>query len=148
MSDALLCSYVGLRTMVDGTVRITLDIEPAQAAKFWPPPQPGASFGLARISEKAAQKAAQAGDERKRWKDLPRSQQAALRCQEPEFWRFLEFTAGTTVVGLETAATEVRRLCGVQSRKDLDTDPAAGGAWLELENDFYGWQHDPRRGAA
>jgi hypothetical protein len=48
----------------------------------------------------------------------------SMRCNEPEFWRFLG-KLGHTVTNSKEAAEAVRRICNVQSRKEFDTDPAA-----------------------
>lgn len=43
----------------------------------------------------------------------------AMRCKEEAFRRFLR------VPDEQTAVTTVRRLCGVESRSELDRDPVA-----------------------
>ena len=47
------------------------------------------------------------------------SQWVALRCKDPEFQRFLH------AKGEAEAIVAVRTRCGVQSRREFDTDPAA-----------------------
>jgi hypothetical protein len=43
----------------------------------------------------------------------------ALRCKEPLFWRFLAVTSEAAAVD------QVRKLCGVKSRSEFDSDPEA-----------------------
>lgn len=44
---------------------------------------------------------------------------AALRCKDPEFWKFLR------VPDEATAAHSVRAICGIKSRSELDSNPEA-----------------------
>lgn len=73
--------------------------------------------------------------DRKRFEDLPLSQQAALRCQDAEFQSYLrsrtdeQFTEGG-------AAIYVRNFCGVDSRSELDSDRVAGASWRSLESQY------------
>jgi hypothetical protein len=89
---------------------------------------------------------------KRRFNEMPRAQQAAIRCQEPEFIRFLN----ATVIGdmgwdaapsKEDAAQVVRHLCGVDSRSEIDRSERARVTWDRLENDYWIWQRDPRRAA-
>jgi predicted metalloenzyme YecM len=66
------------------------------------------------------------------------SLQAALRCQDPLFQRYLE------VSNENEAAEAVRKFCGISSRAGLNTDPEAAIAWRTLDAQFLAW----KRGAA
>lgn len=50
----------------------------------------------------------------------------ALRCKEPQFWKFLK------VEGEPAAVHLVRSLCEVKSRRELDTDPEAAQRFHEI----------------
>jgi predicted metalloenzyme YecM len=66
------------------------------------------------------------------------SLEAALRCREPLFQRYLE------VSNEDEAAQSVRLICGIASRAGLNTDPEAARAWRTLDSQFLAW----RQGAA
>jgi hypothetical protein len=50
---------------------------------------------------------------------------SVLRCAEPVFWEFLnrQFPSGDTVRTAAQAAEVVKFVCGVESRKEFDTNP-------------------------
>lgn len=83
---------------------------------------------------------------RRRFSELPRSQQAALRCRSEDFRAWLTRSypnewGGACEVAPEAlpdliAAEAVRRLCGVVSRSDLDADERAGRRWDALDTEF------------
>ncbi len=75
---------------------------------------------------------------KKSWADMLPAQQAAIRCAEPEFQRFMDAASE------DEAAQLVRMVCAVQSRAELNTDPQARGRWHLLENDYWAWQRNPR----
>ncbi len=85
--------------------------------------------------------------DRRSWSSLPLSQQAAIRCDELVFQRFvgerLDLNSQQTVVGPDRAAAYVREHCGVTSRKSLDTLKPAGDLWRELDADFQFWLKHP-----
>lgn len=73
---------------------------------------------------------------------LPRSQQAAMLCQEDRaFWRYLgqRHDGADTVSDSYGAAIIVRNLCEAQSRSLFDTDPEAGKRWDALHAEFKRW---------
>jgi hypothetical protein len=72
--------------------------------------------------------------ERKAWADLPPSQQAAIRCSEAEFTRWL-WSAHYEREDADAAAT-VRRLCGVKSRADLNANHRARMVWFGLDTEY------------
>lgn len=74
---------------------------------------------------------------KKAWAELPASQQAAIRCGEASFMRFLE--SRYDACRGEDAAAIVRELCWVPSRKELDTNSAARGLWRQIDTDYLVW---------
>lgn len=74
----------------------------------------------------------------RRFSELPPSQQAALKCNDPAFQRFVsELTGQPPNESYTTPA--MRRLLNVNSRSVLDTDPAATERWLTLLRQFDAW---------
>lgn len=76
--------------------------------------------------------------------ELPASQQAAMLCNEPRFWKFLEtyFSADHNffvVRNAEDAARAVREICSVQSRSDFDEYSAASADWHALHSGYRAW---------
>lgn len=69
------------------------------------------------------------------WKDLSRSQQAGIKCGEPEFQRWLG-ARGRPETIVDDTARHLRERLGIDSRKQLDTDPAAAAKWDALMTDF------------
>lgn len=75
-----------------------------------------------------------ASKDRQRFDSLPLSQQAALRCNDMEFRKWL---------GVATeidAARKVRVRCQVQSRAAFDSDPDAIRQWNALDADFQAYR--------
>lgn len=133
MSDAIAASTVRCQTMADGTLRLVLDVEPAHAqaafALFGRPGQPAA---LAAIKTAAQQQAAE------RAKGGSASKWLAMRCAEPAFQSFLwgewpkQWAEATGTTDVLRAASVVRRVCGVESRAEIDNDPEAFAAFERL----------------
>jgi hypothetical protein len=73
---------------------------------------------------------------------LPRASQAAIRCQEPPFWRFLEERSSVfwgqrqTVTTKAAADFVLKELLGIQSKKELDESVTCSEAWDKIEDDF------------
>lgn len=68
--------------------------------------------------------------ERKSWSELRPSAQAALKCNDPLFQRFM------CAANADEAAEFVRAKCGVSSRSLLDTNAAAAAKWQQLYSTF------------
>lgn len=86
---------------------------------------------------------------RKHFSDLPRSQQAALKCADNEFCAWLYDGYRELVMQLEKrglvkeggdyetyAPIVLRAALGVASRKELDTDNRKAAAWANMLTDF------------
>jgi hypothetical protein len=82
--------------------------------------------------------------ERKRFDEKPLAQQAGIRCNDVPFRTFLEHWIGVRIPHMEKMADEsawaVCRICGVTSRKELDTDDKAAERWHRLNEDFLAWE--------
>lgn len=116
-----------------------------------PRPDQEAWCGIARINpaktaEKAAsepvtQSASLSGDKvRRRFNTLPMKQQAAMRCNEAAFQRFLsEEHSAFQILDPETAAAFVRGFCGVKSRSEIVEGSEAAEKWLGLDGKYDLW---------
>jgi hypothetical protein len=112
--------------MADGTLRLTLDIEPAQAqaafAMFGRPGQPVALAALKTAGQQQSEDRAKGGSASK-W--------LGMRCAERDFGVWLERTfpkqaceaIGRTMP--ERSASIARAVCGVESRAEIDNDKYA-----------------------
>jgi|SRR6478609_1636743 len=89
---------------------------------------------------------------RRRFAELSYSQQAGMRCAEPDFARFLAERHGEAYriwhdshgggFGLgeeDAAASTVRFLCGVKSRSEIRDGTDAGEFWKQLDADYWAW---------
>ena len=89
---------------------------------------------------------AKAPKERRRFHDLSFREQAVLRCKDERFMGWLiglligrDVTSPTpidTSLTEEHAAAIIRAHCGVQSRKELDTNEDAAAKWKILNDAF------------
>lgn len=81
---------------------------------------------------------------RRRFNTLPLPTQCAMKCEEPAFWKFLsEVYAANEISDPETAASYVRRHCGVQSRKEIIEGSEPAEYWLALAGEFDLWMRAP-----
>lgn len=92
-------------------------------------PQPGASkwCAIALMNGKAEGQAEQseAALPKKPWSEYSRSQQAAILCNDPDFWRYFHCTSQ------EDATKRLKAHFRIESRKELD-DPPKHGLWDEF----------------
>jgi len=89
----------------------------------------------------------QAGAKRD-WRDLPASQQAALRCNDATFRAFLnENICEKWATDDRLAAECIRSVCGVESRSELDTNHRARVMWHQLDSQYQAWLAKERVGA-
>lgn len=77
--------------------------------------------------------------EKQKWEDLKLSMQAGIRCEEKAFHDYLGVTRGSA----EQAATEVRSICGVNSRSGLNDNPEAAAKWRDLDRSYQAWLKAP-----
>lgn len=144
----------GCRVMVDGSVRISVDV-PAEHKALWMmdhgqmvavaplniPAASGNPLSSRRRSPPAAGGPGAAGS----FADLPPQVQAGILCDDEQFWEFLSPNfLGSDVSCAESAADFVREHCGVQSRRELAHNPDALAKWQILVSDFRGWQMEQR----
>jgi hypothetical protein len=84
--------------------------------------------------------------ERRPFASLPLSQQAALRCNDEDFWKFIDSQNEAphgTIKSSEGAASFVRIFCGVKSRADITHGSFAGNRWMDLNDSYQTWLREP-----
>lgn len=126
MSDVIEGASVSVKTMADGTLRLTIDIEPRNSqAAFILFGAPGRAVALAALKDGAGAAQQPAPPKpREHLGDL--CYRAVQWCKEPQFWAFLNISFTGDHVDSEAGAAELLKfVCNVDSRKELDTDADA-----------------------
>lgn len=122
MTDAIVpASSVMVRTMADGTLRVSVDIEPRHAqTAFVLFGAPGTPIALAALKvgtqpekDQSTEPAAETT------KGGPLAKWAAMRCQDVRFLKWMD------VGSAEEARTEILDVCRIRSRAELDNNPDA-----------------------
>jgi len=134
----------GLRQGQDGTWTLALVLHPSDVPNWLLTAPMGQRLALvvAALNEEEEKP-----KERKRFDELPLSQQAALRCADIDFtdwliearegaWNRARTKLGNAAHFGDIAAEVVRNVCGVSSRKELATNERAAKLWLALHSDF------------
>lgn len=83
--------------------------------------------------------------ERKPFASLPLSQQAAIRCGDPDFRKFLARNDKQILMyDADMAADEVRHQCGVTTRGALNdvNNASARAQWTALDAQYQSWRTD------
>ncbi|MES2950269.1 MAG: hypothetical protein V4858_17130 [Pseudomonadota bacterium] len=121
--SAIPASSVNLKTMADGTLRISFDIEPVHAQdafKLFAAPGTQAAIAALKAGTYLEQ---QPTPEKPKGGELARL--AGIWCNEPKFWRWIGTVGGPEIDNDMQAAVWIRRTCDVQSRVELDHNEAA-----------------------
>ena len=124
-------SSVSVKTMSDGTLRLSIDIEPRNAqAAFALFGAPGRAVALAalmdghaRASDTSLEPVAETPKQEHKggeWAKL-----AGMWCADPDFWAWLNETFNLYVQIPMQAANVLRDRCEIESRAELDNDPEA-----------------------
>ncbi len=134
-----------VRTRSCAQLIFEIPIEQAAAAiEAFGVPLPGKEVwcAIARLDlTKAASEPAKEEKPRQKWESLPLSQQAAIRCGEESFWRFLVEDGHTlSCENAYEAANAVRCACGVISRADIGKKEVSAKAWRDLDGAYQYWQ--------
>lgn len=97
----------------------------------------------------APSETASATPSKRAWSDLSLAQQAGIRCSEPAFQKFLRDIGDMKECNTaDDAATYVRFICGVGSRRDIENNLAARAKWVDLETRYQVWLTDPTGGSS
>ncbi len=120
--SAIEASSVGVKTMADGTLRLSVDIEPRFArdafALFG---SPGTPIALAALKTAAQETKTETKPPRR---SKPIAEWLAMRCREQAFRSWVGKHYGS-IVSEDLAADWCRRQCKVESRGDIDGSPEA-----------------------
>lgn len=152
---AIMGSLVDVRNIgVHKSVKLTIHVPEEQAVMVinafgWPTGVDPVPVAIARLSPEAkerepVQESNPPVRARKSWDELPPPQQAAIRCNEPAFQKFLQekFRARWKILSgtdAENAAELVRVLCKVESRSQLTIGSRAATQWHVLDSEYKLW---------
>lgn len=155
MTDAIAGTFSDIRFVKSRKVaQITVEIPIERAGDALallgaPNPAEEVWVALARLKSNPG-KGEKAEKARRKFSEMPLSQQAAIRCGELEFQLWLSETLpgcrdGRLTYSYErdgvrpNPAEQVRQWCNVRSRRDLDTNEVAGADWRDLEPKYQHW---------
>ena len=141
-------SYCDMRFVKSRKVaQIVVEIPIEQAAAFVaafgaPDPAKECPVALARLVAEPKQEAS-----KRRFGELPASQQAAMRCNEVGFQKFIvqrlrdaKRPIPDDESDADRAARYVREWCCVDSRSHIKAGRFTGDRWKELDDAYFGWQ--------
>lgn len=80
---------------------------------------------------------------RKRFEELPYPQQAALKCSDPAFQRFMAERAGLKDWNQNLTVDRIRYSCGIDSRAEIKPGSPAANRWTALLDEFRLWLREP-----
>lgn len=122
--------------MMDGTLRISFDIEPMHAQDafklFAAPGTPAAIAALAVGYAAKGEPKPEPLCEPEKPKGGPLSKLAAMWCNDPEFWTWLETDPDNAASSPKGAAACIYALCEITSRAKLDHDEIAAEKFHRL----------------
>ena len=125
--SAIPAASVSLKTMADGTLRMTFDIEPTQAKDaFSLFAAPGTPVAIAALQVGYAAKSDMEIPISEKEPIGPLCKWLVLRCKEPEFWAWINeefWPKGEVITNPEEAADWAKSYLRVDSRKEIDGDP-------------------------
>ncbi len=126
-----------MKELVDGTIRVQIDIDPKYRAEFFEMfPEIDMPVALAPLVGDFEQK--QPVPEKKGGK---LAQDAALICQDYNFQRFAyESSGGGVQINGSGAAIFMRKQCNIESRSELDHNPDAAKKFADLMKWYWKWQ--------
>jgi len=151
---AIMGDYTDLafrKTRKVAVISIEIPIEKAAefVAAFGTPSQvTGTPVAIARIdpsaSEKPVSEPAKRVEEpserdRRKWREMAPAAQAALRCKEPAFQRFM-FEVRNWSADENGATDGVRATCRVKSRADILDGTRAADLWHALNDEYLAWR--------
>lgn len=147
MGDVLKATYSDLKTVkTRSTCQLILEL-PIEAltevVNLLGAPVPGGEVwvAVARLKPEAVKSEPDSDDEPNK-PPRPLSQVAAILCGIVAFRRWLEDTYNTgPIVGEEEAAAHVRRICGITSRRELDTNEIAARHFRNMRADYNNWMN-------
>lgn len=135
--SAIPCSSVSLKTMSDGTLRISFDIEPRHAQdafRLFAAPGTPAAIAALQVGYAAAPniKSYPEKDISEKPKGGPLAKLAGMWCNDPDFWAWLETDPDNACHSAHGAAACLYAICEIESRAELDHDPVAAEKFHRL----------------
>jgi hypothetical protein len=148
---AIAASLVDVRNIATHkVVRLELHVPAEQAgtvlAAFgWPTAVDPIPVAIARlVTDRTSTEPPKREDKpRTAWQDLPLPQQAALRCQDLDFRRFLRTEKSADINDGNDAAEFVRGYCDIGSRAELSVNDRAARAWAKIDSEYRSWLLTP-----
>lgn len=129
--SAIPCASVSLKTMADGTLRISFDIEPMHAQdafKLFAAPGTPAAIAALQVGYAAAKPAPVADmgiPITEKPKGGPLSIEAAAMCRNPEYLAWTRYT------NEQHAASAMKQYLGITSRSQLDHNEDAKARFIK-----------------
>lgn len=146
-SMSMECKKDGLSQLQDGSWVLKLKVHPSEMSPALLTAGMGTRFMAVLVeindNETPVSKEEQAERSRpiktkKRWNELPLSQQAAIRCGEPGFRMYIS-ERYRIEPDEQSIADAVRKICVVQSRRDISAGTTAGDTWAALDDGYQFW---------
>ena len=134
--SAIPCASVSLKTMADGTLRISFDIEPANAQDafrlFAAPGTPAAIAALQVGYAAAGEPSVKESLTPETPKGGALAKLAGMWCADKTFQAWLETDPDNAAPNESGATLCLYALCEIESRRELDHDPAAAERFNRL----------------
>ena len=131
--------------MSDGSLRITFEFEPRHAASAFALFGPrGRAVAIAALADGSVLERPAEPEPAQREPIGDACYRAVQWCKDPEFWEWIRYTSDGRGFGSCTTESSaklfIQETCGVQSRKELDTDNEANKAWhREIREPYRLW---------
>ena len=134
MSDLVARAAAKVRALTREVERLRDELAALRASS----PVPKAAGAPVALSQgEEAGSVPEAPDTRQEGKNY--AAEAAIKCGEPAFRRFLAERHGLVQDNDDAAAACLRAALGIASRKLLNTDPEAAARWREMRRAFENW---------
>ena len=137
--SAIPCASVSLKTMADGTLRISFDIEPSNAQdafRLFAAPGTPAAIAALQVGYAAIQPDISKTETTEKPKGGALSKLAGMWCNDPEFWAWAEDETHEGIFWHVNNAAEAKlfvvEICEIESRAELDHDPIAAEKFHRL----------------
>lgn len=145
--------FIKTRSVAAITIEIPIEQASAFVAAFGAPvPSSGCPVAIAKINPSVVRQQLEASvaliekpKERRSWSALSYAEQAGIRCNEPDFWRFINEWYGPhfTPSNANEAASFVREFLDVDSRADIKVGTPHGDQWESLNGRYESWKQRP-----
>lgn len=130
--SAIPCASVSLKTMADGTLRISFDIEPLHAQdafRLFAAPGTPAAIAALQVGYAAIQGGGETPPPPEKPKGGALSKLAGMWCNDPEFWAWATDETHEGIFWHVNNAAEAKlfviEMCGIDSRAELDHNAEA-----------------------